>query len=218
MYVASLGMIGVNVVTAGLSLFAAEAAKECAKPAVRFAFERLRERVRGILEGLKLADREMDRELLCDKRIGGDEQVAKLSQEFIESYSSIRRARIVATFLVGAKILWVDDHPENNINEKRTLEDFGMEVDQVTSTSEGLNRLLGRSFDLIISDMDRHGCSDAGVELLRHLRSSDCPVQVVFYVGKMDPNRGVPVGAFGISDQPEPLLHLVLDALERKRI
>ncbi len=74
------------------------------------------------------------------------------------------------------------------------------------------------AFDLILSDMDRDGQSDAGMELLRNLRLSDCPIPLVFYVGKVDPDRGVPVRAFGIADQPQPLLHLVLDVLERQRI
>ena len=43
MDVASLSIMGVNVVMAGISMFAAEVTKECAKPAVRFAFERLKE-------------------------------------------------------------------------------------------------------------------------------------------------------------------------------
>lgn len=135
MDVASLSIAGVNFVMAGISMLAAEAAKECAKPAVQFAFDRLRERLRSIV---KLPDREIDPELLRDTRIGGDEEVAKLTEEFIGHYSSIRRARIVASFLVGARILWVDDHPENNINEKRTLEDFGVQVDQVRSATEAL--------------------------------------------------------------------------------
>ena len=214
----SLSIMGVNVVMAGISMFAAEATKECAKPAVRFAFERLRERVRAILGGPKLPPNEIDPELLKDERIAGDSEVARLADEFFKGYSSIRRAKVVASFLVGAKILWVDDHPENNINEKRTIEDFGVQVDQVRSTTEALNRLMGRSFDLILSDMDRNGRNDAGIELLSKLRSSDCQIPLVFYVGKLDPNRGVPVRAFGIADQPEPLLHLVLDVLERQRI
>ena len=218
MDVASLSIMGINVVMAGISMFAAEATKECAKPAVHFAFEQLRERVRAILGGPKLPTVEIDPELLRDERIGGDVEVARLAEEFIRSYSSIRRARIVANFLVGARILWVDDRPENNINEKRTLEDFGVKVDQVRSTTAALSRLLGRPFDLILSDMERDGGSDAGMELLRNLRMSDCPIPLVFYVGKADPNRGVPVGAFGIADQPEPLFHLVLDVLERQRI
>ena len=215
MDVASLSIAGVNFVMAGISMLAAEAAKECAKPAVQFAFDRLRERLRSIV---KLPDREIDPELLRDTRIGGDEEVAKLTEEFIGHYSSIRRARIVASFLVGARILWVDDHPENNINEKRTLEDFGVQVDQVRSATEALERLLGRPFNLILSDMDRDGCSDAGLELLRTLRLSDCPIPLVLYVGEVDLNRGVLVGAFGIADRPEPLVHLVLDVLERQRI
>ena len=36
MDVASLSLMGVNVVMAGISLLAAEATKECAKPAVRY--------------------------------------------------------------------------------------------------------------------------------------------------------------------------------------
>jgi CheY-like chemotaxis protein len=218
MDVASLSLMGVNVVMAGISLFAAEATKECARPAVRLILERLKERVRCILQGQKMPDREIDPELLRDERIGGDVEVAKLTEEFIENYPSIRRARIVARFLDGAKILWVDDHPRNNLNEIRVLEQFGIRTDQVRSTTEALNRLLGRSFDVILSDMDRDGDNNAGMDVLRALRSSGCPIPLVFYVGKVHPTRGVPAGAFGIADQPEPLIHLVLDVLERQRI
>lgn len=215
---ATVGIMGVNLVMAGISIFAAEAAKECAKPAVQFAFEQLRERVCAILGGPALPPDEIDPELLHDKRVGGDAEVARLADEFIRGYSCIRRAKLVASSLAGARILWVDDHPENNVNEKRTLEDFAFHVDQVRSTAEALSRLLGRSFDLILSDMERDGRKDAGIELLTKLRSSDCPIPVVFYVGHFDPARCVPAGAFGMADQPEPLLHLVLDVLERQRI
>ena len=218
MDVPSLSMMGVNIVMAGISLFAAEVAKECAKPAVRFALDRLKERLRAIVVGPNLSETDIDPNLLCDERVASDQEVAKLTEEFIACYSSIRRARIVASFLVGAKILWVDDRPANNINEKRTLEDFGIHVDQVRSTSEALNRLLGRSFDLILSDMDRNGRSDAGMELLHNLQSSGCRTPIVFYVGNLEQSRGVPAGAFGITDHPEPLIHLVLDVLERQRI
>jgi CheY-like chemotaxis protein len=218
MDVASLSLMGVNVVIAGISLFAAEATKACAKPAVQYAFEKLREKVRSILEGLNLPPSEIDADLLRDERIGSDVEVAKLTEEFIGNYPSIRRARIVARFLDGAKILWVDDHPGNNLNEVRVLEEFGIRIDHVRSTTEALNRLLGRSFDLILSDIDRDGNNNAGTEFLSALRTSGCPIPLVFYVGKVDPTRGVPAGAFGIAHQPEPLIHLVLDALERQRI
>ncbi len=215
---ASLGILSVNVVMAGISLFAAEATKECARPAVRFVIERFTARIRGVLGAANVPEGEIDAEMLSDKRILGDHEAVKLTGELIECYSSVRRARVVADFLAGAKILWVDDHPGNNFNEKRMLEGFGIHVDQVRSTAEALNRLLGRSFDLVLSDIHRDDRSDAGMELLARLRGSECPAPVVFYVGQMNDTQGVPVGAFGIADQPEPLLHLVLDVLERRRI
>ena len=82
------------------------------------------------------------------------------------------------------------------------LEGFGIAIDQVTSTTQALNRLLGRSFDLVLSDMHRDGRSDAGMELLARLRESECPVPVVFYMGKMNDTQGVPVGAFGSRTSP----------------
>jgi CheY-like chemotaxis protein len=218
MDVASLSLMGVNVVVAGMSLFAAEATKACAKPTVQYAFEKLRGKVRSILERLNLPLSEIDADLLRDERIGSDIEVAQIAEELIGNYPSIRRARIVARFLEGAKILWVDDHPGNNRNEVRVLEELGIKIDQARSTTEAQNRLLGRSFDLILSDMDRDGDNNASMELLRALRSAGCPITLVFYVGRVDPTRGVSVGAFGITDQPEPLLHLVLDVLERQRI
>ncbi len=40
---------------------------------------------------------------------------------------------------------------------------------------------------------------------------------MIFYIGVVDPNKGVPVQAFGITNRPDELLHLTLDALERKK-
>ena len=41
---------------------------------------------------------------------------------------------------------------------------------------------------------------------------------VVFYVGRVDRAAGVPAGSFGITNRPDELLHLVMDALERCRL
>lgn len=43
----------------------------------------------------------------------------------------------------------------------------------------------------------------------------DCPV--VFYVGEVDPKKGTPVYAFGLTNRPDELVHLILDILERTR-
>lgn len=38
--------------------------------------------------------------------------------------------------VAGARILWVDDHPENNINEATTLGTFGAVIRFATSNTE----------------------------------------------------------------------------------
>jgi hypothetical protein len=51
--------------------------------------------------------------------------------------------------------------------------------------------------------------------LIRQL-TPDTPV--VFYIGQADPHVYTPPGAFGIASDPEDLLHLILDVMERKRM
>jgi hypothetical protein len=40
---------------------------------------------------------------------------------------------------------------------------------------------------------------------------------VIIYLYDLDRERGVPGGAFGITNRPDELVNLVLDALERSR-
>ena len=86
----------------------------------------------------------------------------------------------------------------------------------MVSTREALAALAGGPWDLLLSDIARDGVADAGIRLLGQLP----PVapSVVFYTGSIDDSRPVPRGAFGIADRPDPLLHLVLDVLERNRV
>ena len=52
---------------------------------------------------------------------------------------------------------------------------------------------------------------------MNKFREDDDPTPVIFYIGIFDPKLGIPGGAFGITNRPDELLHLVLDALERKK-
>jgi hypothetical protein len=40
---------------------------------------------------------------------------------------------------------------------------------------------------------------------------------VIFYVGEFDPGRGLPPFAFGLTNRPDELLHLILDVLARRK-
>ncbi len=57
--------------------------------------------------------------------------------------------------LQGARILWVDDRPDNNRFERQALEALGIDIDLSTSTDDALGKIRRRSYDLIISDMGR---------------------------------------------------------------
>lgn len=129
----------------------------------------------------------------------------------------LKRAREHLKIFENAKILWVDDNPNNNANELRMFIQLKMIVEFVTSTEEALEKLRTNRYDLILSDMLRAREADAGIKFLSQLRPNDEVTPVIFYVGTFKPELGVPGGAFGITNRPDELLHLVMDALERKR-
>jgi CheY-like chemotaxis protein len=124
----------------------------------------------------------------------------------------LSRAERSAPVIRGAYVLWIDDHPEWTRRERRLMETLGIAVDPVRSTKEAAEALEAESFDLIVSDVDRENNPRAGLEMLDALGPDRPPV--IFYVGRAKP--GVPAGAFGLTDRPDELLHLVIDALERR--
>lgn len=130
----------------------------------------------------------------------------------------LRRAQMARTALEGARVLWVDDHPENNVWERRLLGAFGVDITTAESTRSALALVSASTFDLIFSDIDRGDAPDEGVHRLPDIRREAPTTPVIFYVGQVKQSSGPPSGAFGITDDPGELLHLVLDELERTRV
>ena len=124
-----------------------------------------------------------------------------------------RRLENSAEVFRGARILWVDDAPLNNVGEIDLMEQLGARVSIRKSTAEAQEALSRRRYDLILSDMTRDGDPTAGLALLP--LSATAKLQVIFYVGEV--KGAVPDGAFGITDRFDNLFHLVIDALERRR-
>ncbi len=129
----------------------------------------------------------------------------------------LKRALQHQNVLSGAQLLWVDDHPENNLNERKMFKELNIEVDIAKSTDEALQMLKHARYDLILSDMARYDDPADGLDFLKQFRKTDAKTPVIFYIGTIDPKKGVPAKAFGITNRPDELLHLVLDALERKK-
>lgn len=139
---------------------------------------------------------------------------------------SLKRALRCSAYINHPRILWIDDSPSNNTSEIELLTILNSEVTQVRSTAEAFHILessLPNEIDIIISDIDRPNDSSqspkrpAGIYFMDMLSSETNTTQipVIFYIGLIDRSKQIPLGAFGITNRPDELLHLVLDALER---
>jgi CheY-like chemotaxis protein len=148
----------------------------------------------------------------------------KVDATDLEREKSLGRAKKRRRVYEGAEILWVDDRPSNNRNESRMLRAFGALVTFACTTEEARRAIdtanIGaRPFDVILSDISRNlpppENRSAGLEMLATLRQDGTMLPVIFYVGILDWNAGVPRGSFGITNRPDILLTLVGDALVR---
>ena len=117
-------------------------------------------------------------------------QIDDLQNEFLKlrasTGSGTRLTEIAAPpELPDIRILWVDDHPENNVWEAAKLRKDGFLIDQVNSTDEALGELRGVQYQVIISDMGRHEGEmekpDAGLLLLNSIRQQGIAVPLIFY-------------------------------------
>jgi CheY-like chemotaxis protein len=110
------------------------------------------------------------------------------------------------------RALWVDDHPDNNVNETVALELLGVFVVSATSNRAALRYLSALEFDVVITDLDRGGNNEDGSALLDTLRTTRPQLPVVFYVGNAERHRGalLAAGARAVEDQPAALISAVL--------
>lgn len=139
--------------------------------------------------------------------------------------AALDRANTHRALFEGAEILWVDDHPSNNRNEARMLRSFGALITFAATTDEALRALRTgadqhQPFDIVLSDISRDLPAPdptAGITMLPRLREAGFHQPVVFYVGQPKPGTGVPPGAFGLTNRPDQLLQLTIDALSRVR-
>jgi CheY-like chemotaxis protein len=209
----------VTLLVAAGAYVAAEFAKRSADSVINAAYKQLESFLRG-MQSVPDDPGQLDVESLKGPGLERAPEVESFEREVLAHSSALRRARLIAPVVEGASILWVDDNPANNRNECRLLGALGASVEQVRSTQEVLDclarQLARKPYDLLLSDIKRDGVADAGLQMLGRLPPGAPPV--VFYTGRVDESWSVPRGAFGIADRPEPLLHLVFDVLERKRV
>jgi Effector-associated domain 11 len=115
------------------------------------------------------------------------------------------------------KALWLDDSGVAvQCSEKRLIEALGVELHICPDPDKAFDYLLNNPYDFIISDMKRGNDAQAGVTFLKKLVEKKRWIPTIFYITKFHASKGVPPYAFGITNRPNELLHLVMDLIERK--
>lgn len=116
----------------------------------------------------------------------------------------------------SSRVLWVDDHPENNEHEIRALKALEVEIDTVTSNDEAEQAVSRDGYDLIISDIGRDEPEEAtaGLQLPARLAAVlGYSPRVVYYTGHAEWPE-TPDG-YPVADTPSHLLQLIRLALPR---
>lgn len=136
-------------------------------------------------------------------------EIASLVSDSVASYSASRR-------LNEASVLWVDDRPENNIFERKSLEALGIRFTISKSTEDALEKLRLHRFNAIISDMGRPPDPKAGYTLLDVLRKSNIKTPFIIYAGSNKPKHKEEAkrrGAHGSTNDPNELFQLIISAI-----
>jgi hypothetical protein len=108
--------------------------------------------------------------------------------------TGLRRAELVERVLRGAHILWLDDELRASAWEREIFHSLGASTVPVDDTSAAVARLGTDTFHLTVTT------SEQGADAIRQASAA---VPIVFYGG---------------ADEPNELIHLALDRLERTRI
>jgi CheY-like chemotaxis protein len=122
------------------------------------------------------------------------------------------------------RILWVDDHPENNAFQIARLKSKNIDVIEARSTSEAMQLLSGgRGFGAVISDMgrqeDRTFHARAGIELMDQMQKLGIALPVFFFTtsSQVDRLRDDPSATrmAGVTSSPVELFEMLRPVLGR---
>ncbi|MGB0660298.1 MAG: hypothetical protein ACPGNV_08965 [Mangrovicoccus sp.] len=77
----------------------------------------------------------------------------------------------------------------------------------------------GMAADQILAEIieEHRESEDAGVKIPGELSQLEINIPVIFYVTNLDHKKKAPNGAYGITNRPDDLLHLIMNALERQQ-
>ena len=154
------------------------------------------------------------------EKLGRAETLRSMNSDDQKTKSLITRLQFLEVLGRNVKILWVDDSTQNDKDVIDLLNSIGSEIDFAT-TSKKAEQLLNEknfNYDLIVSDIKRGANKTEGIDFIKHLHSyysQEIP-PTVFYITDFNPELGTPAFAFGITNSPLELVHLVADVIQRQ--
>lgn len=115
-------------------------------------------------------------------------QVAELKKAVETNSAAVGTKSIIAetksaTTRGGKRILWVDDHPENNGSLQAALADQGFEIQNALTTEAAFQFFAPATFDFIISDMQRGMDRSAGLNLAKSIKQKNPAQKFAIYCG-----------------------------------
>jgi CheY-like chemotaxis protein len=131
--------------------------------------------------------------------------------------SATNVARVISAAHSGdlkARVLWVDDHPENNRYLIGAFKELGIAVDTAISTEAALGMLVYNSYDVVITDMGRPPDMEAGYTLLVALRERGVYPPLIIYAGSDSVEhrqRALAAGAMESTNRPQRVFDLVIN-------
>jgi len=135
-----------------------------------------------------------------------------------DACSSIRRR--AGTSINGAVILWVDDHPDNNIYQRQAFTELGARVVLASNTQGALSQLQTQHVDVIISDFERADHPRGGYTLLTEVRKRPNAPPFIIFSGSTTAAFAAEAkrrGALGETNENGELFDLVLEAVRKHR-
>ena len=114
------------------------------------------------------------------------------------------------------KVLWVDDRPDNNIYERKSMEALGVKFYLSETTKDALNVLSTKSFGAVISDMGRREGPREGYALLDAMRSGGDDTPLFFYASSNAPEHKQETydhGGQGCTNDGQELFDMVTKAV-----
>lgn len=146
----------------------------------------------------------------------GIESAGRLANKPDMQVSSSLMRRLAHYPKRAIRVLWADDNPETILYESGVLQSLGMQVEFAKTSANAMEKLNREPFQLVISDIRRGDKATAGLELMHEMHGRQPTPPIIFYVSELNKAKGTPPGAFGITDDPNELIHLVLDVAERQ--